>query len=86
MPYFFLIQNNTESLRKLSVQSEGDNPFVHVSAASVGDGAVNPYLTLGSPIQIPVSSPGNTLRYGTIKWIGLIPNATGEVAGIELVA
>ena len=79
---FFLIQNNTESQRKLSVQlqSEGSKP---VSAASAGDGAVNPNLSEGSLIQIP--DPSIPLRYGTIKWIGLLPNATGEVAGIELV-
>ena len=67
------------------MQSEGDNHIVHASAASVGDGAVNPNLSEGSLIQIPVSGPSNPLRYGTIKWIGLLPNATGEVARIELV-
>ncbi len=35
-------------------------------------------LEVGSPIKIPS-------RYGTIKWIGLLPNIQDEIAGIELV-
>ena len=64
------------------MQREGDNP---ASAASVGDGAVNPNLSEGSLIQIATSDTSIPLWYGTIKWIGLLPNVTGEVAGIELV-
>ncbi len=41
-------------------------------------------LGVGSLIQIP-SSDQERLRYGTIKWIGLLPNVQGKIAGIELV-
>lgn len=40
-------------------------------------------LTVGSLIQI--TDANNTLRFGTIKWIGLISNVQGKIAGIELV-
>ena len=42
-------------------------------------------LGKGSRIQIPAPDSTHPMRYGTIKWTGFIPNAVGEVAGIELV-
>ena len=41
-------------------------------------------LGVGSLIQIP-GADGHSVKYGTIKWIGLVPNAQGKIAGIELV-
>ena len=42
-------------------------------------------LTVGSLIQIDSPDPQNPRRYGTIKWIGTLPNVRGRIAGIELV-
>ena len=42
-------------------------------------------LAVGSLIQIPSNEAQNPLRYGTIKWIGLVPTVKGTIAGIELV-
>ena len=42
-------------------------------------------LGIGSLVQIPSSEAVNPLRYGTIKWIGTLPNVTGRVAGIVMV-
>ena len=40
-------------------------------------------LGVGSLIQIPAAD--GSVKYGTIKWIGLIANVQGKIAGIELV-
>ena len=58
------------------------------AAASTGlydDPMYDPNLTVGSLVQIPTGVPTYPWRYGTIKWIGLIPNVQGKIAGIELV-
>lgn len=47
-----------------------------------GEGEVDYNLGIGSLIQIPTS---DSVQYGIIKWVGLVPNASGRVAGIELV-
>ena len=42
-------------------------------------------LRVGSLIELPSSHVGSSPLYGTIKWIGLLPNVEGRIAGIELV-
>ena len=53
-------------------------------AATTGDG---PPLNIGVGylIQIPCPGPEHPVRYGTVKWIGFLPNVVGHLAGIELV-
>ena len=58
---------------------------VRADATSVGEGPVDHNLGKGSVIQIPAPDPSHPMRYGTIKWTGLLPHAVGEIAGIELV-
>ena len=60
------------------------NPRFHTPGVDHDD-SVNPNLTVGSLIQMPSNEPTSPLRYGTIKWIGLISNVQGKIAGIELV-
>ncbi len=62
--------------------SEIQNINIKAMARDVDPASNN--LGVGSLIQIP-SSNQDTPRYGTIKWIGLLPNVRGQIAGIELV-
>ena len=56
------------------------------NTASGADHVGEPFnLTVGSLIQIDSPDPQNPRRYGTIKWIGTLPNVRGRIAGIELV-
>ena len=65
------------------VQRElGERQNVKAATGDVDPASMN--LGVGSLIQIP-SSDQEILRYGTIKWIGLLPNVQGKIAGIELV-
>ena len=52
--------------------------------ATTGDG-LPLSIGIGDLIQIPCPGPGHPVRYGTVKWIGLLPNVVGQLAGIELV-
>ena len=47
-------------------------------------GEVSYNLGVGSLIQLPAAD--GTIKYGTIKWIGLVQNVQGEIAGIEMVS
>lgn len=40
-------------------------------------------LGVGSPIQVPAID--GTIKYGTIKWIGFVPNIQERIAGLEMV-
>ena len=59
-------------------------PQGHSVAAST---AYGPPLNIGVGylVQIPCPGPEHPMRYGTVKWIGLLPNVVGHLAGIELV-
>lgn len=59
---------------------------VAAATGTVDDSFMESELTTGSLIQIPSSEPAGPWRYGTIKWIGLVPSIQGKVAGIELVS
>ena len=62
-----------------------DNPSQGFSVAtSTGDG---PPLSIGigNLIQIPGPESECPIQCGTVKWIGLLPGAIGQSAGIELV-
>ena len=50
---------------------------------STGEADPSHCLGVGSLIQLPATD--GSVKYGTIKWIGLIRNVQGNVAGIELV-
>ena len=53
-------------------------------AASTGDGPPLG-IEVGNLIQIPCQESECPIRFGTVKWIGLLPGAIGQLAGIELV-
>ncbi len=53
-----------------------------LAATGVNDSLIDSNLAVGSLIQIQSPEP---LRYGTIKWIGLVQTLKGKMAGIELV-
>ena len=40
-------------------------------------------LKVGSPVQLPAVD--GSIKYGTIRWIGLVPNLSEAVAGVEMV-
>ena len=40
-------------------------------------------LKVGSPVQLPAVDGG--IKHGTIRWIGLVPNVSEAIAGIEMV-
>ena len=48
-----------------------------------GDWATQQHLGIGSAVVISNSNPP---MYGTIRWIGTIPQVNGYVAGVELVS
>ena len=72
------VQDRDES----NVQREISEKHIKAMACDVDPASNN--LGVGSLIQIP-SSDQDTPRYGTIKWIGLLPNVRLQIAGIELV-
>ena len=57
---------------------------IAASTGPPGEEDVSHPLGVGSLIQLP-GTDGCSVYYGTIKWIGLVPNAQGKIAGIELV-
>ena len=59
--------------------------YYHNYSTSVGESAAGNRFVEGNLIQIPSPDPSQSMRYGTIKWIGLLPGVVEEVAGIELV-
>ena len=54
-----------------------------IAATSSPPGEEAHGLEVGSLIQLPAMD--GSVIYGTIKWIGLMPNTYGQIAGIELV-
>ncbi len=56
-----------------------------LATTGVNDSLIDSNLAVGSLIQIQPPEPNNPLRYGTIKWIGVVQTIKGKVAGIELV-
>ena len=40
-------------------------------------------LKVGSPVQLPAVD--GSMKYGTIRWIGHVPNVSEEIAGLEMV-
>ncbi len=80
---------HSKQSQNLPVQAKHEDRNVQkdISDIKAETGNVDPAsmnLGVGSLIQIP-SSDQDRLRYGTIKWTGLLPNVKGEIAGIELV-
>ena len=60
-------------------------PFV---VAHTGDATVPANYNLGveSTVQLASTDPNTPYRYGVIRWTGTLPQAHGEIAGIELVS
>ena len=54
-----------------------------IAATSSPPGEEAHGLEVGSLIQLPAMD--GSVIYGTIKWIGMMPNTYGQIAGIELV-
>ena len=82
-----LVKEHSDQEHQSRIQQQGGH-FVNRqhnrSNSSSGDG---PPLNIGvgDLIQIPCPGPEHPVRYGTVKWIGFLPNVVGHLAGIELV-
>ena len=61
--------------------STSDQPSVVVPAQ--GDWATQQHVGIGSAVVISNSNPP---MYGTIRWIGTIPQVNGYIAGVQLVS
>lgn len=75
-----------DELHRRGLQDDHTTPAFVAAATGLDDDSSTDFgLAVGSLIQIPSPDPTNPLRYGTIKWIGAVPNVKGRIAGIELV-